>query len=428
MTSTSVTTWPPSAQFWSTRFLTETADATTPILFEDLAPTDVLGVDAVLAGLRRLRRAAVGGEPTSARTRVYVGEQRRDDLIDAVLTSPWADGEGFVGWMQQLCGAGRFSVVINNLETTSPVLSATFGQLIGAAYAGWGVPIGGCEQVAFIGNYAGTAFGVHEGFEDAFLVHLGPGVKHFYCWSPELYRELTGDDAPTFGDYRWLLEHGQRFDLKAGDVLFLPQRVFHVGVQDQFSVSVALPFYTFPDARLLALSILPGLFESAVAGVTTPSAMHRLLDGPAPVAESLTQAANAMLADAVEPLALHVREQVERRWTTLLSNGGWEPVEHDVDRADSARAAAEALAAGGTHMHVIPPFALHTVLGSDNCLEVTVRATTVTIHESQDWGWALAELAAGHTVEITAALRGPSLTDLLASGGIGILATGDESR
>lgn len=173
-----VLAWPPSAEFWSSEFPARTDGAVAPYLFKGLVPADRLGPDDVLDGLRRLRRAATQGELASARTRVYVGEQRRDEVADTVLSSPWSDEE-FVAWMQDLTGADRFSLVINNLETTSPKLAAVLGELIGSAHAGWGVPIGGSEQVAFAGNYAGTAFGVHEGYEDAFLVHLGPGIKHF---------------------------------------------------------------------------------------------------------------------------------------------------------------------------------------------------------------------------------------------------------
>ncbi|MEV5835536.1 cupin domain-containing protein [Nocardia sp. NPDC052112] len=399
------------------------------MLFENLVPAEVLGSDDVLEGLRRLRRAAANGEQTSARTRVYVGEDRRDDVVNAVLSASWEADEEFVGWMRRLCGAERFSLVINNLETTSPVLSSVLGELIQSAFTGWGVPMGGCEQVAFAGNYAGTAFGVHEGHEDAFLVHLGPGVKHFYCWSRPRYQELTGGGDPTFGDYRWLLEQGQRFDLTPGSVLFLPRHVFHVGVQDEFSISVAIPLYTYPDARLLTMSILPQLLDSVANNTDVPSPMHALSAGPRPISDRLAKAAGAMLIEASGPLASHVHEHIEQRWHTLLSNGGWESVEHDLARSDSAREAVEALAAGGNSIRVRPPFTLHSTRDIDDSLSVvvTVRGVTISVPESPDWGRALSALADGAAVELTDALRSTStLEGLLGTGGIQVLT--DESR
>ncbi|MFD4406598.1 JmjC domain-containing protein [Nocardia sp. NPDC058499] len=423
-----VLAWPPSPEFWSTQFPARTGGAVAPYLFKGLVPADRLGPGDVLDGLRRLRRAAIQGEPTSARTRVYVGEQRRDEVIDTVLSVPWSDEE-FVAWMQNLTGADRFSLVINNLETTSPKLAAVLGELIGSAHAGWGVPIGGSEQVAFAGNYAGTAFGVHEGYEDAFLVHLGPGTKHFYCWSGELYRELTGGRAPTFGDYTALLEQGERFDLEPGDVLFLPRRVFHVGVQDEFSISVAIPLYTFSDTRMLALSVLPAVLESAVGDVAdeTPSPMHALTAGPGLVAAGLASAATDMLATVSEQVETRVAELVAARWRTLLSNGGWETSEHDLARADAAREAAAALAAGGTHVRVAPPYTLHADPDIDEHLHigVTVRGLVLQVPESPAWGAALASLAAGRTVRITGELGGDTLALLLETGGIQVLTDTD---
>ncbi|MEV4124205.1 cupin domain-containing protein [Nocardia sp. NPDC049707] len=424
-----VIAWPPSPEFWSTQFLEKTAGAVAPHLFKGIVPADRLGPNDVIDGLRRLRFAAAYGEPASARIRVYVGEERHDEAIDRVLMAPWSD-EDFVAWMQNLTFAERFSLVINNLETTSPKLAGVLGELIGSAHAGWGVPIGGSEQVAFAGNYAGTAFGVHEGYEDAFLVHLGPGTKHFYCWSGELYRELTGGRAPTFGDYTALLDRGERFDLEPGDVLYLPRRVFHVGVQDEFSVSVAVPLYTYSDTRMLALSVLPAVLESVVPSDVAdekPSSMHSLGAGIGPIAAGLTTAAADMFAAASAQLEDKIGELVDARWRTLLSNGGWEATEHDLARSDAAREAVVTHAAGGTHLRVAAPYTLHPDPDIDDSLNigVTVRGQVLSVPESSAWGAALAALADGQTVRITDELGGDTLALLLETGGIQVLTEPD---
>ena len=192
--------------------------------------------------------------------------------------------------MQDLVGAERFSLVINNLETVSPALAAGLGTFLRSLIDGWGLPLGGAEQVAFAGNYSGTAFGIHEGYEDAFLVHLGPNAKNFYCWSAELYEKLTGGKEPTYGDYQALLEHGEHFLLEPGDALFLPRRVFHVGTQDTFSVSVAMPLYTYPYAQILQSRIIPDVLASLAGNgpddpLNEPSEMADAAAGPAAVAE-----------------------------------------------------------------------------------------------------------------------------------------------
>jgi hypothetical protein len=217
-----------------------------------------------------------------------------------------------------VAGAERFSLVINNVETLSPKLAAGLGAFLGSLFEGWGMPMGGAELVAFAGNYSGTAFGVHEGYEDAFLTHCGPGVKHFYTWSNEEYQKLTGGSDPLYGDYVWLLEHGEHFVLEPGDALFLPQRVFHVGRQDEFSVSVAVPLYTYPDAAVLRQAVLPDLIESLLgAGPDTelgrPSPMADLSAGSAPVTTRLTDLATQTLAAAGKAVNSAVEHRAQQR-------------------------------------------------------------------------------------------------------------------
>jgi hypothetical protein len=265
--------------------------------------------------------------------------------------------------MRDLAGAERFSLVLNNLETVSPSLAAGLGTFLGALIDGWGVPIGGAELVAFAGNYSGTAFGVHEGYEDAFLTHYGPGPKDFYTWSNKEYQKLTGGSDPLYGDYLWLLEHGERFVLEPGDALFLPRRVFHVGRQDEFSVSVAVPLYTYPDAAVLRQAVLPELIESLLGGAPDtelgrPSPMAALDAGSTPVAERLADLAAQTLATAAQQAGSVVEQHTRQRWHTVLSNGGWEMVQADLARCEAVAAFDPEHVAPGTEVTLTAPYRL----------------------------------------------------------------------
>ncbi|MFF5962790.1 hypothetical protein ACFY64_03380 [Streptomyces collinus] len=335
--------WPLGRDFWTGEFPQQTSGRTAPYLFKNIIPSNAASPADVLAGLATMRRAHVAGTASAAKARVYVGEERRDELVDTVLTADGWDDGGFVPWMQALVGAERFSLVLNNLETVSPRLSAGLGAFLASLFEGWGVPIGGAEQAVFLGNYSGTAFGVHEGAEDAFLIHLGPGTKLFYCWPGDEYQKLTGGKEPLFGDYGWLLEHGECFTMEPGDALFLPRRVFHVGRQDDFSISVATPLYTYPDARLVRLSVLPELLDEVLGEnpgdeFGTPSPMHESASGNAAAAQRLTALARTALDQVGELLDARVAEHVERRWEKVLSNGGWEPLDIDLARDEAAAA------------------------------------------------------------------------------------------
>ena len=275
----------------------------------------------------------------------------------------WPDGD-FVAWMQSLAGADRFSLVINNLETVSPPLAKGLGTFLASLFDGWGIPLGGAEQVAFAGNYAGTAFGVHEGYEDAFLIHLGPNTKNFYTWPGDEYEKLTGSKDPLYGDYRWLLEHGEHFILEPGDALFLPRRVFHVGTQDQFSVSVAVPLYTYPDSGILRQAVLPALIDTLLAGhgpddeLSQPSPMAPVAAGDGPVAQRLAHLAGATLATAAEHVEDAVEQHVQQRWETVLSNGGWELTEGDLSRSVAAAAFDSREVKPGATASLVAPYQL----------------------------------------------------------------------
>ncbi|BEL05754.1 hypothetical protein Q0Z83_039450 [Actinoplanes sichuanensis] len=355
--------WPPGRTFWTTEFPERTNDRTTPFLFKGIVPPAAAIADDVLDGFAVIRHAHTADTGISAHARVYVGEERRDDLLDRVLAAPaWTDG-GFVTWMQELVAAERFSVVINNLETISPALAAGLGHLLASLFDGWGVPLGGAELVAFAGNYSGTAFGVHEGYEDAFLTHYGPGVKHFYTWSNEEYQKLTGGQDPLYGDYLWLLDHAKHFVLEPGDALFLPRRVFHVGRQDEFSVSIAMPLYTYPDAAILRAAVLPDLLEAHLTGgpdteLGQPSPMTEFTAGTTPVTRRLTALATRTLNSAGRHAERAVERHLRQRWNTLLSNGGWEMVQDDLARAEAATAFDPNQVTAGATVAVTAPYRL----------------------------------------------------------------------
>lgn len=357
-------TWPLGQDFWTGEFPAQTTARTTPYLFKGIIPETAASPDDVLAGFAAIRRAHTADHEVKAKARVYVGEDRRDDLLPAMLTAPAWDETDFVPWMQDLAGAERFSLVINNLETASPALAAGLGTFLRTLVDGWGLPLGGAEQVAFVGNYAGTAFGVHEGYEDAFLVHLGPNPKNFYTWPADEYENLTGGKDPLYGDYQWLLAHGEHFLLEPGDALFLPRRVFHVGTQDQFSVSVAMPLYTYPDAAILREHIIPAALAPFLSDsgpddpLSKPSPMVDRSAGSAPVAERLAALGSNILLAAADHVTDEAKRHIHQRWHSILSNGGWELSEKDLAQQEAAAAFDPQLVQPGSVVSLIAPYQL----------------------------------------------------------------------
>ena len=261
---------------------------------------------------------------TDARARVYINETRRDDIVQSLLSDDAKDGECFPSFVQRVSKSKRFSLVMNNLEQASDELASRFGGVLSPFFEQLGVPLGGVEQALFCGNYTTTAFGIHEGFEHALLCHLGPNTKLFHCWSQSEYLQVSGTREPTFSstnEYSTLLERSKLFQLEPGDVLFLPALVYHVGMQNDYSISVALPLYSYPTSRFLANLVLPTVFSKTLPFDSEGSSEHvpyedsrHLLHRVKSEFESALQVWENGAIDRV----------VTDYWNRLSSNGYWE--------------------------------------------------------------------------------------------------------
>jgi hypothetical protein len=384
-----------------------------------------------MGGIRRLKSARRSGELFDARVRVYLGEERRPELSEQALDSDWPLNEDLASWMRRTSGAQRFSLIVNNAETTHPDLASTLGSLLQSLFSSIGIPIGGAEQVAFIGNYSGTAFGVHEGFEDALLVHLGPGTKDFYCWPRSIIEEHTGSTEPLFGDYEWLFDSGERFVLEPGDILFLPRLVFHVGRQHDFSTSIAVPLYTFPVARLAARAVIPNLLaQLSEDSYEEPSELYDQATGP----DSLTRALLLASQDLIRQLVVNdfesrLREEVDSRWLALLSNGGWEIVLNDIGRSDAARTAQYKLVAGPIRLRIPEPYCLRIRYADKTPKEVFIRGARIPLASNGDTA-ALAEDLQDHGEALVTMnpINTSFVEELLSSGGVVLESVGDRRQ
>lgn len=309
---------------WS-RFDIETGGGRLPFLYESVLPLHLgfSGYGAVQKAAFALRDSAFRSG-VDCRVRVYIGEDRRDDLAEGVFDGSAIVGEGLPEYMKRLTGQDRFSLVINNLEQANGQLAADFGQFIRSFFIARGLPLGGVEQAAFCGNYTGTAFGIHEGFEHAFLCHLGPGVKNFYCWSRADYMRVTGTRKPTFSNsasFERLLECGELFVLKPGDVLYLPASVYHIGRQQDYSVSVALPLYTYPFSRFASRGVLPALADCTLPFDHEGMSPHLSFIDRNPLVDPISE----LLRTTFESwIGNELPRFLAFYWHRLRSNGGWE--------------------------------------------------------------------------------------------------------
>jgi hypothetical protein len=394
--------WPPSQSFWLTEFVTKTQNGTKPYLFKSILPRTVHDPLQVTIGFKDMQSPTLR-EITGSRIRVYVEEERTDDLAKRALNTQFLADETLLSFMQRVTEAERFSLVLNNFERVSPSLAANLGDFLHSMFVARGIPIGGCEQVVFAGNYSGTAFGVHEGFEHAFLCHLGPGNKDFYCWPQETYLQMTGGRRdPSFGDYLWMLERGERFLMEPGDVLYLPALVYHVGRQTNFSVAVAIPIYTFPRERFFTRVVVPGLsaempfdkegMSQHLEYSSRPDALIAMLS---PTAEETFAKWTSRDLDAV----------LRYRWYRLVSNGVWElPDTYTYAPFDEPDLREAKDHKNGDKVRLLHPYRLYwekELNCASNELRVFARGRSVVIPDSEEITALFERLNRGGTIELT---------------------------
>ena len=131
-----------------------------------------------------------------------------------------------------------------------------------------GAPGAGADYYAFFGNYGYTPFGVHDDTDESLLWHLGPADKTAYVWPRQKYQELTGGTLATT-HYAALLPHALRFDLRPGDLLFIPMGDFHILQTNAFSATLGVTL--FPQDPLLECSEGLRLFAHDAASLARHS-------------------------------------------------------------------------------------------------------------------------------------------------------------
>lgn len=388
--------WPLTSAWWAREFVEATQGGVAPYLFKSVLPSHFPGPDEVTNAFRSMQKLH---DVKNARVRVYLGEERRDDLIKKALGSPFLGNESLVHFMVRITGEKRFSLVLNRLQDWSDPLTASVGALLQSMFVERGVPLGGSEMVVFAGNYAGTAFGVHRGFEHAFLIHLGPGTKDFHCWSEQLYTKLTGSLEPTFGDYEHLLSSSEKFVLEPGDVLYLPAFVFHVGRQDDFSVSVACPLYTYPIKRLLK-QVLSNLVEHIPFDETGASPHQPWVFTAHPVQEFASSVAEGLFDDWMKT---QIPTVLEDYWLRLISNGGFDLSESPIDATgqETGLTAPLPLEAGGT-LRLKEPYKIcwSSRNGDTGDVQVFLRGHCVTVPFAEKLITLFEHLNAGHEIAL----------------------------
>jgi len=214
-------------------------------------PNVLSNLNALHESIDRMFRRFRLDQPPNARAWVDGGQRYtiNDGLIDLAQETHMA----LPTRLAKAAGSEKYCVTLNGLSAWDPwfaletqrlMLDPLFEELGGG-------PAAGVDFYTFLGNYGFTPFGVHDDLDHSLLWHLGPHSKIAYVWPRAAYVELTGGELSTL-DYESLISHARRYELRPGDLLFIPKGDFHVLQTASFSCTLGLTI--FPDDLLTECS------------------------------------------------------------------------------------------------------------------------------------------------------------------------------
>ncbi|AMP97872.1 hypothetical protein AY601_0933 [Pedobacter cryoconitis] len=190
---------------------------------------------------------------TSYDFRLYLNgkSQSRKYMVDNLFNFPPLITETLAEWADRVFSDQKFGLIINSGEKFSNEMAEKIALYLNPLLEQAGLPLKGINITVFVGNYGFTPLGIHTDHpgENVMHLHLGPGEKTMYNWDIEAYKELAGDVSNN-KNITPLLPYAKAFQLKEGDVYFMPWNKFHIGNTEDFSVGVSVWYNNMPLNKL----------------------------------------------------------------------------------------------------------------------------------------------------------------------------------
>ena len=175
--------------------------------------------------------------------RLFIKDKLSTDVFKTMMLNNKPKSEETVeDWAYRIFKDQPFAIVINEAEAVDDKLSRKLVPFLDEFLSKYGYPVGGLELGVFIGNYGYTPFGVHHDreIEGFFHFFLGPNTKRMYYWTEEEYLKANGGSLEFNKDPVSILESASTFELKPGDLFYMPGNGFHIGDSPKLSIAVVL--------------------------------------------------------------------------------------------------------------------------------------------------------------------------------------------
>ncbi|MGC0152933.1 hypothetical protein ACPRNU_10780 [Chromobacterium vaccinii] len=231
---------------WWTDFLAHSEQMSRPCVF----------ADALDAGQARLMRRQVLdilaelGQTHKAKYgyRLWLDGRQVDELDEHFALHPLPHEE-VEDWVGRAFGERKFGIILNRGEKFSPGLSQAIALIMEPALKMIGMPTEGILFTVFIGNYDMTPLGIHKDSPGKSVIHfhLGPGPKTMYTWRDDDYVTAPGEKRCNNMNIAPHLPSAAHHAFGAGQLYFMPENMFHLGMQDELSIGIACWFYNRSD-------------------------------------------------------------------------------------------------------------------------------------------------------------------------------------
>lgn len=235
---------------WWEKFLSETNQMSKATIFKDCITDHEIDdlntfILDVITALSKLRTIEYG-------YRVFINNHKLDENeMNMIYNNPPLAGESIEAWCERLFEKREFGIIINSAERFNAELSNVMAIRSKPLFDKLGFPIEGVNFTVFIGNYSHTPIGIHQDMpgENVLHYHLGPGKKSMYIWENELFEKL--EKKINNKNIEKFLPYAEEYSFEKGDLYFMPQGVYHVGKQENFSVALTFWFYNHSKKRIL---------------------------------------------------------------------------------------------------------------------------------------------------------------------------------
>lgn len=159
----------------------------------------------------------------------------------AVFSRAPLPGETLEEWTARVFDGEKFGIILNRGEKFSDELSSIVATCVAPLIRKLGMPTEGLLFTVFIGNYDSTPLGIHKDMAGKSVMHfhLGPGEKTMYCWRDEDYVPRAGEKPQNNMDVQPHLAYAKKHTFSSGDIYFMPENRFHLGMQKDLSIGIA---------------------------------------------------------------------------------------------------------------------------------------------------------------------------------------------